>query len=103
MSCVARRSSVTRDWKVLIGWAISRTGGTRHTSTTACPPEAVTALRGLTEAGVDAQALADRVFRLMRVARFDNLCNAEAVGIIRSDDGFRRRFDVRLDELLARR
>ncbi|MGH3885346.1 MAG: class I SAM-dependent methyltransferase [Pseudonocardiaceae bacterium] len=31
----------------------------------------------------------------------ENLCNAEAVGIIRSDDGFRRRFDVRLDELLA--
>lgn len=30
----------------------------------------------------------------------ENLCNAEAVGIIRSDDGFRRRFDVRLDELL---
>ncbi|MGQ0775433.1 MAG: hypothetical protein ACT4NY_13575 [Pseudonocardiales bacterium] len=31
----------------------------------------------------------------------ENLCNAEAVGIIRSDDGFRRRFDVRLDELLT--
>ncbi len=31
----------------------------------------------------------------------ENLCNAEAVGIIRSDDGFRRRFDERLDALLA--
>lgn len=31
----------------------------------------------------------------------ENLCNAEAVGIIRSDEGFRRRFDGRLDVLLA--
>lgn len=31
----------------------------------------------------------------------ENLCNAEAVGIIRNDDDFRRRFDERLDELLA--
>ncbi len=31
----------------------------------------------------------------------ENLCNAEAVGIIRSDEGFRRRFDERLDVLLA--
>ena len=31
----------------------------------------------------------------------ENLCNAEAVGIIRSDDGFRRRFDERFDALLA--
>ncbi len=31
----------------------------------------------------------------------ENLCNAEAVGIIRSDEGFRRRFDERLDALLA--
>jgi hypothetical protein len=33
---------------------------------------------------------------------FENLCNAEAVGIIRSDENFRRRFDERLDALLAR-
>lgn len=33
---------------------------------------------------------------------FENLCNAEAVGIIRGDGGFRRRFDVRLDEMLVR-
>lgn len=31
----------------------------------------------------------------------ENLCNAEAVGIIRSDDGFRCRFDERLDALLT--
>lgn len=31
----------------------------------------------------------------------ENLCNAEAVGIIRSDESFRRRFDDRLDVLLA--
>ena len=31
----------------------------------------------------------------------DNLCNAEAVGLVRSDDAFRRRFDERLDELLT--
>ncbi|MGH3984000.1 MAG: hypothetical protein ACRDST_15295 [Pseudonocardiaceae bacterium] len=31
----------------------------------------------------------------------ENLCNAEAVGIIRRDEGFRRRFDERLDTLLA--
>lgn len=31
----------------------------------------------------------------------ENLCNAEAVGIIRSDENFRRRFDDRLDALLA--
>jgi hypothetical protein len=34
-------------------------------------PGAVAALEGLIEASADAQALADRVFRLMRVARFD--------------------------------
>lgn len=32
---------------------------------------------------------------------YDNLCRDEAVGIIRSDDGFQRRFDERLDALLA--
>jgi SAM-dependent methyltransferase len=31
----------------------------------------------------------------------ENLCRAEAVGIIRSDEGFQRRFDERLDALLA--
>ncbi len=31
----------------------------------------------------------------------ENLCNAEAVGVIRGDNGFRRRFDERLDALLA--
>ncbi|MGH8572471.1 MAG: hypothetical protein ACREX8_07845, partial [Gammaproteobacteria bacterium] len=31
----------------------------------------------------------------------ENLCRAEAVGIIRSDEGFQRRFDERLDGLLA--
>ncbi len=32
---------------------------------------------------------------------FEHLCRDEAVGIVRSDEGFRRRFDKRLDELLA--
>lgn len=31
----------------------------------------------------------------------ENLCRAEAVGIIRSEEGFQRRFDERLDALLA--
>jgi len=31
----------------------------------------------------------------------ENLCNAEAVGLIRSDEAFRHRFDERLDTLLA--
>jgi hypothetical protein len=31
----------------------------------------------------------------------ENLCNAEAVGILRSDEDFRRRFDERLDALLT--
>jgi SAM-dependent methyltransferase len=31
----------------------------------------------------------------------ENLCRAEAVGIIRSDEGFQHRFDERLDALLA--
>jgi hypothetical protein len=34
-------------------------------------PAALVALHGLNEASGDAQALADRTFRLMRVARFD--------------------------------
>lgn len=32
---------------------------------------------------------------------YENICNAEAVGIIRDDDAFRARFDERLDALLA--
>ncbi|MGH3697248.1 MAG: hypothetical protein ACRDRX_25240 [Pseudonocardiaceae bacterium] len=33
----------------------------------------------------------------------ENICNAEAVGIIRDDDAFRARFDERLDALLAQK
>lgn len=33
----------------------------------------------------------------------ENICNAEAVGIIRNDDAFRARFDERLDALLAQK
>lgn len=33
----------------------------------------------------------------------ENICNAEAVGIIRNDDAFRIRFDERLDALLAQK
>jgi hypothetical protein len=52
------------------------------------------ALVGLKDASADAQALADRIFRLMRVARFDakdlSIFTAWVIGVLRPPYGTQR-------------